>query len=208
VRRVEIRQGPPDEEVIAACVRAMRSGGVVAYPTDTLYGLGVDPASARGVAALFVLKGRAEDQALPLVAASAEQASRVARLTPLAKRLAERFWPGPLTLVLPAARPFAAGVAAADGTVAIRVPDQAIARALALALGGPVTATSANRSGQPPARSADEVIAAFGEAIDVVLDAGPAPGGVPSSIVDASGVAPRLLRAGAVPWERVLESLQ
>jgi L-threonylcarbamoyladenylate synthase len=208
MRRVTVHATTPDEQVVAACAQALRAGSIVAYPTDTLYGLGVDPESERAVGALFAIKERAGDQALPLIAASFEQAEGIARLTPIARRLADRFWPGRLTIVVPAARAFARGVAAADGSIAVRVPDQPIARAIAAAFGRPLTATSANRSGEPPAVTADDVIAAFGETIEIVLDAGPAASRAPSTIVDACGSTPRLLRAGAVAWERVLESLQ
>lgn len=208
MERFTIDSVTPAADMIEASVRALRSGGIVAYPTDTLYGLAVDPANERAVGALLALKGRGVDRALPLVAGDPAQAQAAAHLTPLARRLAERFWPGPLTLVVPAAMVFARGVAAGNGTVAIRVPAQAIARALAKGLGRPITATSANRTGQAPAVTAADVLAAVGGAIDVMLDAGPAPGGAPSTIVDASGDVPRLLRAGAVAWERVLESLQ
>jgi L-threonylcarbamoyladenylate synthase len=205
---LSIEPAAPDTEVIAAAGRVLSSGGIVAYPTDTLYGLGVDPRNAAAVQALFGLKGRAGVLALPLVAGSVAQAEALGVFTPLARRIASRFWPGPLTLVVAASAPLAPGVAAADGSIAVRVPDQAIARALATAFGSPITATSANRSGQPPAVTAGEVEAALGDALDLVLDGGAVPGGNPSTIVDASGSAPRLVRAGAVAWERVLESLQ
>ncbi|MBI2222074.1 MAG: Sua5/YciO/YrdC/YwlC family protein, partial [Acidobacteria bacterium] len=123
-------------------------------------------------------------------------------------RLAAQFWPGPLTLVAAAAAELAGGVAAADGTVAVRVPDHAVARALARGFGFPVTATGANRSGEPPASRAGEVRAALGDAVAVLIDAGEAPGGPPSTIVDVTQQLPRLVRAGAVAWDRVLESLK
>jgi L-threonylcarbamoyladenylate synthase len=198
----------PDPDLVARAAAALRLGGIVAYPTDTLYGLAVDPRDPAAVAALFEAKGRPSGQALPLVAADLEQARLAAALTPLALRLARTFWPGPLTLVVPAAAPLAPGVTAADGTVAIRVPAHDVARALARAAGWPVTATSANRSGEPPASTVEAVLAAVGAHLALVLDAGPAPGGPPSTIVDARGETPTLVRAGAVPWSRVLESLQ
>ncbi len=193
---------------LADAIDALRRGLVVAYPTDTLYGLAADPRRADAVEAVFRIKGRSAGRALPLIAGDQAQASLVARLSPLGLRLAARFWPGPLTLVAAAAAELAGGVAAADGTVAVRVPDHAVARALARGFGFPVTATSANRSGEPPASRAGEVRAALGDAVAVLIDAGEAPGGPPSTIVDVTQPLPRLVRAGAVAWDRVLESLK
>jgi L-threonylcarbamoyladenylate synthase len=157
---------------------------------------------------VFRIKGRSPGRSLPLIAADEAQVALVARLPPVGLRLAARFWPGPLTLVAAGAAALADGVAAADGTVAVRVPDHEVARALARGLAFPITATSANRSGEPPSARASEVRAALGGAVEVVIDAGDAPGGPPSTIVDVTSGAPRLVRAGAVAWDRVLESLK
>ena len=136
---------------------------------------------------------------------------QVGTLTPLAERLASQYWPGPLTLIIPAAAGLCDDVHRKTGKVAVRVPDHGVARALAQAAGHPITSTSANVSGAPAPASADEVASALGdtiEALDVLIDAGPAPGGLPSTIVDATGTEPILVRAGAVPWERVLKFLR
>ena len=194
------------DAAVQVAVAAMRSGLVVAYPTDTLYGLAVDPANSGAVTKLFSLKGRALDKAIPLIAADVGQVRAWTTMTPLAERLAAAFWPGPLTLVLRAAVEMDVRVMAEGGTVAIRVPDQPIARALAAAAGCPVTSTSANPSGLPPTADPDEVARAL-PAIDVLIDGGVTPGGAPSTIVDATGTQPVLIRAGAIAWERVLESL-
>jgi L-threonylcarbamoyladenylate synthase len=199
----------PDPELIARAARLVRAGGIVAFPTDTLYGLAVDPGNETAVERLFDVKGRDASLALPLVAADLEQVRVWSGALPdLVATLARRFWPGPLTLVLPAAPALPARLLGGGHTVAIRVPAHAVARALAHAVGRPVTSTSANRSGWPPPATADAVEQALGSAIDLVIDAGPCPGGPPSTIVDVAGTTPRLLRAGAVPWERVLESLR
>ena len=194
--------------MLASAIDALRRGLVVAYPTDTLYGLAADPRRGDAVAAVFRIKGRSAGQALPMIAADAAQAALVVRLPGLGVRLAARFWPGPLTLVAAAAAALADGVAAADGTVAVRVPDHEVARALARGFGFPIVATSANRSGEPPPARASDVRAALGAAVAVLVDAGDAPGGAPSTIVDVTRDAPRLVRAGAIAWERVLESLK
>lgn len=197
-----------DPADLAHAVAVLRRGGIVAYPTDTLYGLAVDPRSPTAIARLFAVKGRSAGHAIPLIASSIDEAARVGRLTDRARRLADAFWPGPLTLVLTSTGEVGQGIPAEDGTVAVRVPDHPAARALAGALDGCVTATSANRSGSPPVASADEVRAAFGAAIDYVFDAGTSPGGPPSTIADVRDDAPRLVRAGAIEWDRVLRSLQ
>jgi L-threonylcarbamoyladenylate synthase len=186
----------------------LRAGGIVAYPTDTLYGLAVDPMNESAVGALFALKGRGGDQAIPLIATDVAQAASVAVISPLARRLGSRFWPGPLTVVVRSSVSWPAGIAAADGTIAIRVPDHPVARALARGLARPITATSANRSGEAAAVSAADVLAAFADGVAMVVDAGPCAGGAPSTVVDVTGTAPRLVREGVVPWERVLESLK
>ena len=199
----------PDDVVLAQAADVVRHGGVVAYPTDTLYGLAADPASAATIEQLYRIKGRQVDQAIPLIAADLGQVEAYAGpLPPLARVLANRFWPGPLTLVIRAWTGLAPNVHGGTGTVAIRVPDHAVARALARAFGGPVTSTSANQSGQPAPVTADAVRLALGDELDAILDAGDTPGGPPSTIVDVLGGGPRLVRVGAVPWERVLECLQ
>jgi L-threonylcarbamoyladenylate synthase len=201
-----VRVAGDGDAAVQVAVAAMRSGLVVAYPTDTLYGLAIDPANSGAVTKLFSLKGRALDKAIPLIAADVGQVRAWTTMTPLAERLAAAFWPGPLTLVLRAAVEMDVRVMAEGGTVAIRVPDQPIARALAAAADCPVTSTSANPSGLPPTADPDEVARAL-PAIDVLIDGGVTPGGAPSTIVDATGTQPVLIRAGAIAWERVLESL-
>jgi L-threonylcarbamoyladenylate synthase len=183
----------------------LRAGGIVAYPTDTLYGLAVDPMSGRAVDALCALKGRPPGMALPLVASSIEQVVAFAGpLGPLGARLAARFWPGPLALVLDAPPAVVPVVHGGRGTIAIRVPANAVARALAEVWGAPITATSANRSGAPPVASAALLGPFVDDARVFVVDGGAAPGGEASTIVDARGTAPVLVREGAVPWRRVL----
>jgi L-threonylcarbamoyladenylate synthase len=186
----------------------LREGAVIACPTDTLYGLAADPRLSPAIERLYRIKGRAVDQAIPLVASSFGQlAACGALLPPSAARLARVFWPGPLTVLVAAWPGLCPEVLAGGATVAVRVPDHAAARALAAALGHPVTSTSANRSGEPP--TADPaVVAGLGDGLDGLIDTGPCPGGPPSTIVDVSGETPRLVRAGAVAWERVLESLR
>jgi len=204
-----IEAGRPDERVLARAAAILRHGGVVAYPTDTLYGLAADPASAAAMAQLYRIKGRPVDLAVPLIASGVDQVeSAGAVLAPASRRLAARFWPGPLTLIVPAWSGLDARVHAGLWTVAIRVPDHPVATMLARLCGWPITSTSANKSGEAATGDPGVVRAALGDELDALIDAGPSPGGAPSTIVDARSDTPRLLRAGAVPWERVLESLQ
>jgi L-threonylcarbamoyladenylate synthase len=205
--RLFVEAHAPDPETIATAAAHIRAGGVVAYPTDTLYGLGADPRSSDAVRRVFAIKGRPDGRPIPLIASDTASAEHVVGFTPLARRLVDAFWPGPLTLLLPeAAHRLAPEVLQGHALIGIRVPEHAVARALAAAAGGVLTATSANRSGSEatgdPAKIAQ--LAVYG--LEVLLDAGRSPGGLPSTIVDASGAAPVLVRAGAVPWGRVLES--
>ena len=199
----------PDRHTLSRAAAIIRAGGVVAYPTDTLYGLAANPASGAAMAQLYRIKGRPVDLAIPLIAASLEQIESAGGvLGPASRGLAEGFWPGPLTLVIPAWPGLDARVHAGLGTVAVRVPDHGVARMLAELCGWPITSTSANRSGEAATQDPGAVRVSLGDVLDALIDAGPSPGGDPSTIVDASGAAPRLIRPGAVPWARVLESLQ
>jgi len=201
--RVTPLVGPDDLE---QAVSALGRGGVVAFPTETFYGLAVDPRSATAVKRVFEVKRRAPDQPLPLIASGVDQIiDHVGTMTPLAARLASRGWPGPLTLIIPASSLLCDDVHLSTGKVAVRVPADAVARALARSAGHAITSTSANISGHPPASTPERVVASFGSGIDVLIDSGPTPAGLPSTIIDATGGVPVLVRAGAIPWERVLE---
>lgn len=184
----------------AEAVAVLRAGGVVALPTDTVYGIAVDLATPGGVERLFAAKRRPPDRGIMLLLASAAQAADVGVLGPAARALAAAFWPGGLTLVVPR-RPDVELPAALTGgtpTIGVRLPDHATPRALAAAV-GPIPTTSANRSGRPEGRDAAEIVDQVGDAIDLVLDGGPAHGGPASTVVDCTGEQPRLLRVGAVP---------
>jgi len=187
----------------------LQAGGVVALPTDTFYGLAVDPWQAAAVDALFDVKGREATAALPLVGSSLDQIlTQCGPLNAASRQLADVFWPGPLALILAAPASIAAAVHAGTGTVAVRVPAHPLTRALAEASGRLLTATSANRSGQPPAADARALGAVGADPRVLIVDGGPTPGGAPSTIVDARGTRPVLVRAGLIAWERVLESVR
>ena len=207
MRRFALNAERPDPAAIAAAVAVLRDGGVVAFPTDTLYGLAVDPRDAQAVERLFALKARDRNVAVPLVASDLEQAALAGELGARERRVADAFWPGPLSVVIPARPAIARGLLGGGSTVAIRVPSHAVARELAAAFGFCVTATSANAAGQPPAASADAVAVALPD-VDLLLDGGNVPGGAPSTIVAFDTDGPVLLRAGVVAWDRVIKSLR
>jgi len=185
-------------------VRILRQGGVIAYPTDTLYGLGADPFSPRGVAKVFEVKGRLATKGLPLLLAEIEDMDQVVRVKPsMAMKLAQAFWPGPLTLVLLAAPGVPKEVLGSEDTVALRVPDHPVPRALARGLGGPIIGTSANVSGGPDPVTAWDVEQMLGQAVDYILDGGPAYRGLPSTVVDLTGPRPKLVRSGALDRESI-----
>jgi L-threonylcarbamoyladenylate synthase len=205
---VTARVVPDGDAGRTAAIEVLRAGGVVAIPTDTVYGLAVSPALAGGLERLHVAKGRPADRRIAVLCASAGQAAGLVELPPQAERLAGAFWPGGLTLVLrarPGALPPAYPPDAA--TLGVRVPAHACPRAIAEAL-GPLPTTSANLSGRPEARDADEIVALFGDVLDLVVDGGPAPGGPASTVVDATGIDAVVLRAGAVPPERIEAALR
>lgn len=194
-------------EDLAEAVAFLRNGGVVAFPTDTFYGLAVDPTSAVAVQRLFELKGRPSSSAIPFVASSRAQVDTWCGLRGESIALADAFWPGPLSLVCDAPTTVVPDVHAGLGTVAVRVPAHPVARALAEAWGSPLPATSANRSGEPPASRADE-LANLDSRYLFVVDDGASAGGAPSTIVDARARPVTLIRAGAIAWDRVLDSIQ
>jgi L-threonylcarbamoyladenylate synthase len=191
-----------DARDVATAAERLRGGGLVAFPTETVYGLGADGRSAAAVARIFAAKGRPADNPLilhvPDFAAAAAlwdtDAERLAR----ARRLAEVFWPGPLTLVLPKAAGIPDAVTAGQDTVAVRVPDHPVALALLRAFGGPLAAPSANRSGRPSPTTAAHVLATLDGRIDAVLDGGPTAVGVESTVLALDGPRPRVLRPGDV----------
>lgn len=192
----------PDTAALDEAARVLRAGGLVAFPTETVYGLGANVRDPEALARLFAAKARPADN--PLIVHAADPGAAwtvVARVTPLATRLAARFWPGPLTLVLVASADVPAAVTAGLSTVAVRVPDHPVARALLQTSGLAVAAPSANRSGRPSPTTAEHVVADLGSAVDVVLDGGPCAVGVESTVVDARGEVPVVLREGAITRE-------
>lgn len=192
----------PSNRSVAAAL--LRDSGVVAYPTDTVYGLGAAVYDRQAVLTLFALKGRDRSQGVPvLIAAESQLAEVAAELPDAAHALAERFWPGALTLIVHRNPRLPSLVTGGAEGVAVRLPDHPCPRALVSALGAPITGTSANRHGGTEPTSAGEVQRQLGESLRLVLDGGPSAGGVPSTIVDVTAPTPRLVRAGAIGLEEL-----
>jgi L-threonylcarbamoyladenylate synthase len=195
----------PDEAGLGRVVQLLRAGEVVGFPTDTVYGLAALAAHERAVRRVFEVKGRSFSQPLILMVAEPEQLAPWAHVDDRARAYMRRWWPGPLTLVLPAREgvgpPLTGGV---PPTIAARIPDHEVALALLRAIAEPLATTSANRSGEPPALTPLETAWVVGLA--AVLDGGRAPGAVPSTLLDVSGVEPRVLRPGPVPAEALVQT--
>ena len=189
----------PDERLIRKATDVLRRGGLVAFPTETFYGLGAAALDRAAVRRVFEAKGRPASMPLLVVLDVASSLSQIVDDVPAqARALIERYWPGPLTLVFRAASSVPTEVTAGTGTVGVRVPNHAVPRALVAQLGVPVTAPSANPTGAAPPATADAVLAGLGDAVDLVLDGGPTPGGAPSTVVDVTVDPPRVVRQGAV----------
>ncbi len=196
----------PAQDVVQQAVSLLSSGGLLVYPTETLYALGARALDGAAADRVRAAKGRADDKPLPLVAGDVEQARRLCAEWPAeAARLAARFWPGPLTLVLRAAGVVPSAVTAGTGTVAVRVPGRALPRSLCAAA-GPLVSTSANRAGEPPATRCADAVDAVGAAVGLALDGGTC-AGAPSTIVELGPGGPRFLREGAIARAVVLAAL-
>ncbi|MGH9488914.1 MAG: L-threonylcarbamoyladenylate synthase [Terriglobales bacterium] len=189
----------PDPATVAELAARLRAGEVLAIPTDTIYGLAADARNAQAVERIFAIKGRDEGKPLPLLVGGLAAAERMAAPAPAAlAALARAFWPGPLSLALPVGPEWPAALRAGGSSLAVRWPRAAIAQALLDACGFPLTATSANRSGAAGCLSAAEVEAQLGDRLEVIVDGGPAASGQPSTLLDLTGGAPRLVREGAI----------
>jgi len=188
----------PDPGALSRAAGVLEAGGLVAFPTETFYGLGASALDAAAVRRVFAVKGRPDARPLLVLVDGEAEVEGIAEVPPRARALMAVHWPGALTLVLRAKPLVPVEVTAGTGTVGVRVPAHAVARGLARALGRPVTAPSANPTGAPPPTTADEVRRYFDGQLALMLDAGPTPGGLPSTVLDMTVDPPRLLRAGAV----------
>jgi L-threonylcarbamoyladenylate synthase len=202
--RIVLKADAPDSwaEPIQRAVDVLRAGECVAFPTDTVYGLAADPSNAAAINAIFEAKGRPETKPLPILVSSRENVSQIVRkVPPNAVDLMDRYWPGPLTLILPANTSLPANLRAGGDTVGVRMPNHPVALALIQAFGGAVAVTSANRSGGPDPSDAAMVEESLGGRIPLILDGGPTPGSTPSTVLDLTVSPPKVLRAGPIKIE-------
>jgi L-threonylcarbamoyladenylate synthase len=187
------------KDAIAQAARLLTAGGLVVFPTDTVYGVGAHAFDGDAIERLYAAKRRARDKAIPVLLASAAGLPLVASgVPPLAHRLADTFWPGALTIVLPRHPALPTALTGSADSVAIRVPDHPTVRALIKALAAPLAGTSANLSGQPSPITAEEAARQLGGRVELILDGGACAGGVPSTVLDLTCDPPCVLRAGPV----------
>ncbi len=198
----------PCRETLVQAASVIQRGGILIYPTETFYGLGGDPFSEFAVKRIYAIKERDMKKPLPLIADCLESVKRVVQeWPPEASHLAQEFWPGPLTLILPLGGPFPSTLHGGSGNIALRVSSHPLARALATLSGGWIISTSANKTGEPPFSDLLDLPTQMENMVDGILDGGPLPGERPSTIVDLSCSVPRLLREGAIPREKILRAL-
>ncbi len=196
-----------DEEGLRIAAATMRNGGVVIYPTETVYGIGCIPSDPDATMRVCEIKGRAENP-LPLVCSDIEMARKIVQFNATAEKLAEAFWPGPLMFILPSKVVYPMWVTHGKKTLGLRVPGAEVPRKLAQLAGGVMVSTSANISGEPPAITAKEAISQTGFKVDVVVDGGPSPGGTPSTILDLSSKEMWILRSGPITGSQIMEALK
>ncbi|MCH8894043.1 MAG: threonylcarbamoyl-AMP synthase [Chloroflexi bacterium] len=200
-------QGDMEGIDLERAVAVLKNGGVVAIPTDTLYGLAADVFNPAALDRVFAVKGRPDDLALPVLVSGWEQVKRVAEnFPPQAQNLAERFWPGGLTLVVQKIPGLPDRLTAGGPTVAVRMPGHPVPIQLIDGLGGPITGTSANISGDADIPSLAELTAQIGGRVDYIVKSGPVPEGKASTVIDITSGHPKLLREGAIPFERLLRT--
>ena len=191
---------------LARIAEVVSSGGIIAFRTDTFYGLGADPFNRQAVNRIKELKGREEAKAILVIISDHDQIERfIVEQSESFESLAQRFWPGPLTLIGKSAAELPVEITAGTGTVGLRQPEGADLRALLRACGGALTATSANPSNENPAKSAEHVENYFGSTIDLIVDGGEARVDRPSTVVDVTGAEPRLVREGVIAWSEIVE---
>jgi L-threonylcarbamoyladenylate synthase len=195
-------------EALIQAVGALKRGDVIAFPTETLYGLGADALNAAAVEKVFQLKGRDPAHPIPVLIADRGMLSGlVSGVPPLAEKLIDRFWPGPLTIVFPGRRDIPQPLVNATGGIGVRLSSQPIAAELIQALGAPLTATSANPSGKPPARTAQEAKEYFSGQIDVFIDGGPLHSKTGSTVVEIVGDRVKMIREGDIAGSQIKEAL-
>jgi L-threonylcarbamoyladenylate synthase len=205
---LKIDPGQPDGEKLLEAAEILRNGGVVAFPTETFYGLGADGRNEAAVEKIFQVKGRNFRNPISVIVADQQElVDLVEEIPAAAKILMKTFWPGPLTLIFRASASVLPRLTADTGKIGIRISSHPVARLLAGGIAGPLTATSANLSGAPECSSAQEVAAALGDLPDALIESGPTPGGSGSTILDVTAFPPRILREGAIAGDLIFNAL-
>jgi tRNA threonylcarbamoyl adenosine modification protein (Sua5/YciO/YrdC/YwlC family) len=199
--------GSTELDILDEALAALDAGLLVVIPTDTVYGIAARHDNPRAVARLFATKSRSPAKALPILVSSPEAADAIGQFTPAARRLADAFWPGPLTIVVNARNSFRSDALAGESSVGLRMPEQALALRLIERAGGSLAVSSANRSGAPEARSVEEAKEQLGARVAVYIDGGPAPGHKGSTVVDARGDKIVVLREGPIGAEQLRRPL-
>ena len=194
-------------EALEKAVQALLEGGLVVFPTDTVYGVAALARDAGAVTRIYEAKQRPRHMAIPVMVADPEGVLEIARPLHGFWSLAEAFWPGPLTIILPRTEALPAIVTAGGDTVALRIPDHPLALALLRLVNEPLAVTSANLSGQPPAHTAYQALVQLDHRVDAIVDGGPAPGGLPSTIIDLTSSLPKVLRSGPISHQQLQEAL-
>lgn len=198
---------PMSDDALVLAERAIADGEIVAFPTDTVYGVGCDPFNTEAILKIYEAKGRGMEKSLPILLSDVSDVERVAsEVPPTARILAEAFWPGALTLVVPRQERLPRALTARD-TVGLRIPNHDWLRELIRSCGGALAATSANLSGEPDALDAQEVLSYLGDKVRLVVDGGRASGGVPSTVVDCTVTPPAILRVGFLSEQEIRDAL-
>ncbi len=206
---IKVNSDNPEQSAIAEAVRILKKGGVIAYPTETFYGLGADALNGQAVKRVFLIKGRDFSNPLPVIIGEKRDLERYVEAIPAAARsLIERFWPGGLTLVFRASQEIPPDLTAGTGKIGIRLSSHPVAAHLAAAMGNPITATSANPSGAAECSSIQDVFRILGEKLDAVVDGGKTPGIAGSTIVDVTVAPPAVLREGIIPASLIRYTLE
>lgn len=208
VKICEVGRGAPNIEAIAKAAAIVRAGGLVVYPTETVYGLGADACSDKAVAKVFVAKVRPLENPISIAVGSLDMACRFTELTPQAEAVFRKLMPGPITVILRAKPAISKLITAGTGKVGVRVPDHPVAQKLLDFVGSPITSTSANLSGKPAPSTTREALNQLGKSVDLALDAGECKFGVPSTVVDLTEERFKILREGPITHEEIAKVLK
>jgi len=194
------------EDYISEAVEVYKAGGIIAYPAESFYGLGVNPYNESAIEKLFEVKGRSADKPISLILSTIEMVeSLTTELGPKTRKVMELNWPGPLTIIVKANKKLSSRLLADSDTVAVRIPGSLVARRLVQAIGSPLTTTSANPSNMMPATTAEMVKNYLGDRLDIIIDGGSLPGKLPSTIIDMTQDKPRPVREGLLPFSKILK---